>query len=422
MSAGNVKTHSIGRQVIINFCLFAVFLSAMFSLMSFLFLFTVEDEFMERDLRAEREKLIAVHRGTGAWPQSELAYMSVYHGVETLPDNMPQQLQEEPKRREFYGEEGRHYHLAHLADGVFLVAEVSGRLLIRPMRELILITFSVQTLLMTAIGCFIAYRLARRSIAPLTKLADFVEQAAPDKLPAGFANGYPANEVGTLAGALEKSLGRIARFIKREQHFNRDVSHDLRTPIAVVSGAVEILQKRHTLDAPVVALVNRVDVANRHMARTVEALLSLAREDDASQYKETIKILPVLEKTVLQFAHFLDGKQVEVDIDVPQEASLSLQPGVLEILLANLLGNAFEYTEQGQVLISFSNNVLVVSDTGGGVDEAVRDVMFEASEKGGASAGFGRGLSIVKRVCEHHHIGISVKHKTGGTDILLSFS
>ncbi len=416
-----VKTRSIARQVIVNFCLFAVLISAIFSFMSFMFLFTVEDEFLNRDLLAERDKVIAEHTATGSWSRSDLDHMIVYQGIDTLPEDMRDQLIEEPRRREFYGAEGRHYHLAHLADGVFLVAEVSGRLLIRPLRGVIVTTFSALTLMLTIVGCFIAYRLARRSTAPLTRLAEFVDNTDPEQLPVGFAENYPPNEVGTLADALEKSLGRIARFIKREQHFNRDVSHDLRTPIAVVSGAVEVLQKRHKLDSSVAELVNRVDVANRHMARTVEALLSLAREEDATRNRQPIKLLPVLEKTILQFSHFLDGKEVEVEIAVAPATTLQLQVGVLEILLSNLLGNAFEYTEQGTVLIKYEENTLVISDTGSGVEEAMRETMFEMGEKGQGSSGFGRGLSIVQRVCEHHGVSIHVDHKAVGTEVYLYF-
>ncbi len=416
------RKRSIARQVIFNFCWFAVLMSAVFSFMTFMLLFTVEDGFLDRALYAERDKLIAAYEDTGVWPQSELSHMTVYAGLENLPDDMRSKFIEEPQSREFYGQEGRHYHLAHLAEGVFLLAEVSDQLLIRPLRGAIVKAFLITTFLLTLIGCLIAYRLARRSVAPLTELAGFVEKATPDNLPENFAANYPPNEVGTLAGALEKSLGRIGQFIKREQNFNRDVSHDLRTPIAVVSGAVEVLQKRHKLDKPVKELVDRIELANRHMARTVEALLSLAREEDAERRKEPIKVLPILEKTIIQFSHFLDGKDVEVKVNVDPKATLELQTGVLEILLANLLSNAFEFTNSGAVSIMFEDNVLAISDTGGGVDEEMRETMFDVDKKGEGSSGFGRGLSIVKRVCEHHKISINVDHKPGGTKISLIFS
>lgn len=416
------KTRSIGRQVIVNFCLFAVVISAAFGLMSFLFLFTVEDEFLNRELAQEEERLIEGFEANRVWMKPASKHMSLYSGPNELPDDLRDQfLTESEKRTEYYGQEGRHYHVARLPEEVILVAEVSDKLLIRPWRNMILTTYIVLLLMMTAVGCFIAYRLARRSISPLTNLAEMVEGAAPEKLPEDFAANYPRNEVGTLATALQSAMGRIGRFIRREQHFNRDVSHDLRTPIAVVSGAVEVLQKRHQLEGEVRDLVGRIDIANRHMARTVEALLSLAREEDSNRLREPIKVLPVVEKTVLQFGHFLDAKDVAVEIDVAPSAALELQPGVLEILLSNLLGNAFEYTDKGAVSIQLKDNELIIADTGGGIDEELRDQMFETYKKGRDSSGFGMGLSIVKRVCEHHSVAINVNPQPDGTAIHLQF-
>lgn len=416
------KSRSIGRQVIVNFCLFAVLISAAFGFMSFMFLFTVEDEFLDRELRQERDRIVESFEQNGEWSEPVLKHMQLYFSSADLPEDLREQfLTESIRRKEFYGQEGRHYHISRLNDGVILVAEVSDKLLIRPWRNVILATYSTILLIMTAIGCIIAFRLARRSIKPLTNLAEMVKGAAPEKLPEDFADSYPRNEVGTLADALQGSLGRIKSFIKREQQFNRDVSHDLRTPIAVVSGAVEVLQKRHKLDKEVNNLVHRIDVANKHMGRTVEALLSLAREEDSSRLKEPHKVLPIVEKTILQFGHFLDHKEVEIDIDINPAATLETQPGVLEILLSNLLGNAFEYTEHGHVSVKLDSSQLTITDTAGGVDEAVRDQMFTENVKGRDSSGFGLGLSIVKRVCEHHNVAIAVEHKANGTSIALNF-
>lgn len=414
--------HSIARQVTLKFCGFAFFISAIFSFMTFVFLFAVEDQFLDRELWSERDRLTDIYQETGEWDTPLDSSLSLHSGVDELPADLRQQLVAEPEtRKEFYGDQGRHYHVARLTGGMILVSEVSEKLLIRPLRNSILLTYGVLMLMLTAVGCFTAYRLAKRSISPLTNLAESMERATPENLPADFAGQYPDNEVGTLARALQASLGRIARFIRREQDFNRDVSHDLRTPIAVVSGAVEVLQKRHELDSDLAHVVNRIDVANKHMGRTVEALLSLAREDDTAALQQTTRLLPIVERTILQFSHLIDAKSIEIETDISVSAALSMQPGVLEILLSNLIGNALEYSEQGHVHIAFQGSQLSITDTAGGIDEAIRDTLFEAETKGHESSGFGRGLSIVKRVCEHHSVTINVEHLNGGTRITLGF-
>lgn len=416
-----LRTKSISRQIIVNFIWFSFLASVAFSFMSLMFLFAIEDEFLERGLYSEKDRLIEQFQKDGIWAQPQPEHMKIYSSVSALPDDLVQKVSEEPHRKEFYGEEGRHYHIALLSEGAILVAEVSGKLLIRPLRKTLIVTFTVLLFLLTAIGCYVAYRLARKTILPLTQLADLVEAVDPEKLPKNFTESYPPNEVGVLANVLQNSMNRIGSYIERERHFTRDVSHDLRTPIAVVSGAVEVLKAHHSLDTETQGLVDRIDIANKHMARTVEALLSLAREEAGAIRHEPVRVLPVIEKTIIQFRHFLDGKEVEIHIDVAAATTLSLQPGVLEILLSNILGNAFEYTQEGTVSISMKDQKLSISDTAGGISSDIRGAMFEDAVKGNNSSGFGIGLSIVRRVCEYHNIDLSIEHLKNGTALHLSF-
>ena len=416
------KFGSISRHVVVRFCLLAVLISLAFSMMNFLFLFTMEDEFIARTLKAEKDQLVTEYQKSGAWLDPQRENMEVHLSPSTLPDDLKGTFIEEPKREEYYGQEGRHYHVEALEDGAFLVAEVSSDLIIRPWRKSILTTYGVLALLLTVIGCLLGYRLAKRTIRPLVDLSKLVEQANPEHLPDDFSGSFPRNEIGQLALALQNSMQRIKRFIIREQQFTRDVSHDLRTPLAVVAGAAEVINRHPNLDSEISDLVKRIELANNHMARTVEALLSLAREEDVSEQRSLIKVLPVVEKTIVQFSHLLKEKDVEVEVNVAPTDSIEIQTGVLEILLSNLISNAFEYTEQGTVTIQFTNGCLRISDTGKGVDESIRDRMFESNVKGFESSGFGRGLSIVKRLCEHHEIGVVVDHGEVGTNLELSFS
>ena len=416
------KFGTISRQVVLRFCLLAVLISLAFSMMNFLFLFTMEDEFIARTLKAEKDQLVTEYQKSGAWLDPQRENMEVHLSPSTLPDDLKGTFIEEPKREEYYGQEGRHYHVEALEDGALLVAEVSSDLIIRPWRKSILTTYGVLALLLTVIGCLLGYRLAKRTIRPLVDLSKLVEQANPEHLPDDFSGSFPRNEIGQLALALQNSMQRIKRFIIREQQFTRDVSHDLRTPLAVVAGAAEVINRHPNLDSEISDLVKRIELANNHMARTVEALLSLAREEDVSEQRSLIKVLPVVEKTIVQFSHLLKEKDVEVEVNVAPTDSIEIQTGVLEILLSNLISNAFEYTEQGTVTIQFTNGCLRISDTGKGVDESIRDRMFESNVKGFESSGFGRGLSIVKRLCEHHEIGVVVDHGEVGTNLELSFS
>ena len=84
---------------------------------------------------------------------------------------------------------------------------------------------------------------------------------------------------------------------------------------------------------------------------------------------------------------------------------------VLNVLLSNLVGNAFAHTREGRVVIGMDDDTLRISNPGSGV----RDEDYAAFAKGEASQGTGLGLSIVRRLCERHGIDLRIDGTPGQT-------
>ncbi|WND01771.1 HAMP domain-containing sensor histidine kinase [Temperatibacter marinus] len=412
---------SIQPEFILKVCMIALVTSGVFIFMNFIFLFVVEDAFLSRNLNKEAQVLESHYSNAGSWKQPESKSMKRYETAASLPDNLERLMKEEPDRSEFYGQEGRHYHLATLSDGSYLVSEVSQQLLVRPMRKGLFVVYGVLSLLVTVIACLVAYGMARKTIRPITQLANEVASLEPSRAPETFAEGYPKNEIGQLAHQLENSMQRIYAFVQREQNFSRDVSHDLRTPLAVASGAIEILETQEETTQEQKALLERIKLSHVHMSLTVRALLSMARESSSVDLVDQ-KVMPIVEQTILQYGDRLEGKPVKLEVSVPYAATIAAANGVLEILLSNILGNAFQYTMEGAVHVTFKDGELTISDTAGGIPEALKSTLFEANSKSEHSSGYGLGLSIVKRLCEYHSIDLSITHLEGGTAISLKFN
>ena len=147
----------------------------------------------------------------------------------------------------------------------------------------------------------------------------------------------------------------------------------------------------------------------------------MAREQQGEATKRQ-SLVRAVETTVLNYGHLIEGKPVELEVDVPQGASAELQDGVLEIILSNILSNAFQYTQEGSIRIDYLDGRLRITDTGGGIPDSLKATMFEKNAQGEHSSGYGLGLSIVKRLCERHEIGIAVEHLDDGTRIELMFA
>jgi signal transduction histidine kinase len=279
--------------------------------------------------------------------------------------------------------------------------------------------------LITGLG----YWLARRATRPLDQLAALVASVAPEQLPKGFAANYPRNEIGALARALDDAMARVASFIEREQQFTRDASHELRTPLAVIEGAAYLIAEQ-PLPPQAAQQVQRIRSAATDMAQTVDTLLALAREElpqapapeqGAPAEVQPVPLLALAESTVVRLAHLLDGKAVEVEVAIDSKAQFRMPRPALAIVLANVVGNAFQHTQSGRVRISYDGGKLSVSDDGPGVDAAIRSRIFEAGVKGSGSSGHGLGLSIARRLA--NRIGLELQlapGANGGTVVTLA--
>ena len=410
----SASPHSLRRRIVVAFTVFALATALCFSAFSLVFVYTVEDSFFENMLRQEIE-----HQLKAGAPVKPLRdFVSVHRDQTTFPADLARQF--ESKRREYFGDAGRHYHVVSPgAVPYFIVAEVSRELVVRQRLPFLGGVLAVLVLLMVTLTAGFGYWLARRATAPLDRLAGLVAQAAPGQLPRGFAGEFPDNEIGALAKGLEQAMDRIADFIEREQHFSRDASHELRTPLAVVGGAARLLASQ-PLAPQQAAQVQRIVAAAEAMAQSVDTMLALAREDlGQAPSAEPVLLLPLVESIVVQHAHLLDGKAVEVVVDVDPNDSVVCRRATLAILLSNLVSNAFGHTMEGQVRISVEQGSLVVADSGPGIAPG----LHRAGVRGQASQGLGLGLSIIHRLAARNGIGLDIiSSAAAGTRATLRFA
>lgn len=417
MKAADIRpSRRLQRRLMLAFAGFAFLLATLYGFYIVLFVYVVEDQFFN-DLLAHEAQVQLEHRaGHGAWRPPPLHFMGVYEHPAAMPDALGERLEHEPWRREFPGDEGRHYHLLPLEpdDGApaWLVAEVSQQLVVRPMRGGIAQWLGISGLGVVLAALLLGAWMARRMTRPLSRLAALVDRASPDQLPPAFARDFPDDEVGALAHGLERLIVRIEDFVAREREFTRDASHELRTPLAVIRSACERLALRGDLDQETRDQLAHVQQSALQLEHTVAMLLALAREPDSTEIDADVALLPLVERVVVEQAPLLQhADAVEIRVDVPASARARLPATVLHVVLSNLVGNAFAHTRQGPVVIDVADARLRITNPGDGVREAD----FQPFVKAEASAGFGLGLSIVRRLCERHGIVLRIQAEDGDT-------
>ncbi|GCL65424.1 hypothetical protein AQPW35_45050 [Rubrivivax pictus] len=432
----------------LSFTLFTLGVSVLLGLFTMVFVYAVEDRFIADTLSRAASAMQRQHQVSLRWPAPPQAFMQRHDSAASLPADLREAWQARPLRREHAGTQGRHYHLHWLdrprgappdppvpdARHPLLVAEVSGLLVVRPFRRELLAWWAAGSgaLVLAALG-LAAWR-ARRLSAPLVRLADAIARSRPGD---GSTRSSPDaldrrdDEVGLLARHLDALTARTQAFIDRERVFTRDVSHELRTPLAVLGMATERLMGRHDLPTGVPAQLQQMRQTLWDLEQTVNTLLALAREGHApaapvaladgapATAAAALAVLPLLERVVLEQMSRLQGKDIQLEIDVSPALRLDLPPGVLHILLSNLVGNAFAHGEPGPVRVSADVQGLQLENRSQALPAGLSARLGQPFQKGAASAGFGLGLAIVHRLAEHQGLALALSQADGNTRVQL---
>ena len=253
-----------------------------------------------------------------------------------------------------------------------------------------------------ALGFGLGVLVMRRAVAPVVQLADVVAGIDLEHLSAGDhklieSSRFGRDEVGILAGAIEKTLERISAFVVRERDFTGSASHELRTPITVITGALELLEQSD-LSAEDVKAVDRIRRATLEMKSTIEMFLCIAREADDGLYGEQFLVAPLVSRAVDQQRYLLNGKRVEVDVENHATPVVRGHSQAFLIAVTNLVRNAFEQTPggQGPITVLLKEHELLVTNRLGG------DEIGRLKPDGSPSNGHGLGLGIVQRLCERN--------------------
>jgi signal transduction histidine kinase len=216
---------------------------------------------------------------------------------------------------------------------------------------------------------------------------------------------------------LQSTSVQLARANEVKSRFASMVSHELRSPIAVISGYISLLKGKttHSEDPDVTAMLDTIDQKAQHLDRMVNDLLESTRmEGGAIRIEpEHLKVRPFLEEVVHTFQPALQECGITSELDLPEELGpLFADRWRLSQVFSNLITNALKFTETGgHIVISAASKgdylEFRVRDSGLGIPEEYRDLIFThfyqaPTPTGKKRSGVGLGLAIVRQIVELH--------------------
>ncbi len=264
-----------------------------------------------------------------------------------------------------------------------------------------------------------------RSLAPLVELAATARSTELRKLDARVAVADADDEVGVLATEFNTMLERLEHASQQQREFMASIGHELRTPITIARGHLELLERVRTADPEAVretATIVRDELGR--MGRLVDDLMAIARAemDDFCRPRD-LDLVAWFEELELKLAGMPAGDAVR--IHPPPPVVLRADPDRLAQAVLNLVSNAHVHTPPGtRVRIEAHRGgsylAIVVADDGPGIPEEIREQAFSPFVRAGDAAGStGLGLSVVRAVVDAHEGDIVVASGADGTAIEL---
>ena len=231
------------------------------------------------------------------------------------------------------------------------------------------------------------------------------------------------NEFDVIADYFNKMAQELSGTETLRMDFIANVSHELKTPLAVIQNYGTMLQKPGLSEEKRVEYAGAVTDAARRLASLITNILKLNKLENQQIYPvaETYDLGEQLCECLLSFESTWEEKNLEIDTDIEEGVMVDMDAKLLSLVWNNLFSNAMKFTEAGgMVTLSLKSEgedaVVQVSDTGCGIAPEVGAHIFEKFYQGDtshASQGNGLGLALVKRVVDIIGGDISVSSQVG---------
>ena len=253
-------------------------------------------------------------------------------------------------------------------------------------------------LLATLLVYWIVQRLITSVLNPLNELALMAKSLDENHPELSFSVMQNKTEIGAVAKTLHQTMQRIHQYHQREKQFLQNASHELRTPIAVISSALDIIELRASQgNTNIIDQHANIRRANKNMAEMTNALLLLSGKNSGDTHLDIIDLKQLSSTIIEEHKYLLKDKRVLVELISDENTTHELPSALCRIVLSNLIRNAFEHTLSGTVNVEVSGRKVLVTNTSSALyDNELGEIELEKNY----DKGFGIGLDIVKKIVE----------------------
>lgn len=277
--------------------------------------------------------------------------------------------------------------------------------------EIAAISTFINILIITAL--FTIFDVVRRKITTERPIRDI--NSALDKITSGdfnvrlkttaFAPAF--SEIKNSINTMTEELSSVETL---RNDFISNVSHEMKTPLAVIGNYATLLQKPDLSEEDRIEYSKTISQFSNHLAELITNILKLNQLENQQIFPEakSYNLSEQLCECLLNFESTWENKKIDIETHISENISICADSNLLSIVWNNLLSNAFKFTDNGGIVsVSLSADsrfaTITITDTGCGMSEETQKHIFEKFYQGDTShttKGNGLGLSLAKRIID----------------------
>ncbi len=257
-----------------------------------------------------------------------------------------------------------------------------------------------------------AHWLARKSLKPVLDITSAAERISAEQLDQRLPVPLARDEIARLTVVLNATFDRLAASYQQAVRFSADASHELKTPLALISITLESLLRRTDLPADAQSEILEVLDDTSRLSTICQNLLLLSRADAGRLQldRQHAELRAIIEAAMDDAQILAEPNRITITAELPPDAAGTLDPRCVTQILLNLLENAVKYNQhEGLVSVSLSltpNDFIIrIANTGPGITAEHAAQIFERFFRGDDSRtdfGHGLGLSLSRELARAH--------------------
>ena len=261
-------------------------------------------------------------------------------------------------------------------------------------------------------------------LGTIRSLVEQIRKRSPDDLSHVDIQTMP-KDLSPLGKSLNQLFTKLEHSFTAEKRFTDHAAHQLRTPLATLKLQLQMLAEAGSEEEKQV-LIKELMQSNERAAKLVGMLLTSARLSHQPVSLDPVAIYPILASVMAELGLIATQKNIEMSLEGAENANVFADGALLKLMFSNLIENAIKYTPDGgavKVTIEkFATNWKIsIIDTGSGIPEAQRDLVFERFYRldTPSAEGSGLGLAIVAEIVEKFSGSIALKTPISGAGLLV---